>query len=137
MPLPSLLAVVVSTALAAPSPVIAPADSVRPDLDVRMVAVRHAGEVRHCYETAGLKRNPLLGGEIEVELRVLPTGRVDSAAVASSELAGLGKHEVEACVLTVVRNWRFERGPYRTEMIVYPFTFVRDERLEGPGKRSA
>lgn len=103
-----------------------PADSVRPDDEVRLVALRHATEIRQCYETRGLKINPTLSGTLEIELVVLPTGRVDSAAVTASQLVGRGKEEVESCVVETVRNWRYARGPFETESIVYPFELVRE-----------
>jgi hypothetical protein len=105
------------------------ADSVRPDDEVRQVALRHATEIRQCYETHGLKVNPSLSGTLEVELIVLPTGRVDSASVSNSQLVGPGKHEVESCVVANVRNWRYERGPFAKESIIYPFQLVRDPGL--------
>jgi hypothetical protein len=101
-------------------------DSVRPDVDVRLVALRHAGEIQRCYETEGLRVNPGLGGLIEVEVTVDPSGRVEEAAVSSSNLSGTGHHEVEMCITTSVRNWRFEKGPFAIETIVYPFNLVRD-----------
>lgn len=116
------------------SPVVA--DSGRRDDDIRLVALHHAAEVRRCYEAEGLRRNPQLAGTIEVELRVLPNGRVDSVSVASSELAGPGKNEVERCVATLVRNWRFARGPYAVETIVYPFT-LQPGMVEKPRRQSA
>ena len=102
------------------------ADSLRPDSDVRLVALRHASEIQRCYETHGLRVNPGLGGTIEVEVTVLPSGRVNGASVTASSLAGLGRAEVESCITTSVRNWRFERGPFATETIVYPFNLVRE-----------
>jgi hypothetical protein len=102
------------------------ADSVRADLDIRLVALRHASEIQHCYVTRGLSVNPSLSGVVEIELKVLPSGRVDSANVAASALAGPGREEVEACISATVKNWRFERGPFITETIVYPFDLVRD-----------
>lgn len=104
-------------------------DSLRPDVDVRLVALRHASEIQRCYETEGLRLNPGLAGMIEVEVTVSPSGRVEDAEVSSSALAGIGRQEVEACITTTVRNWRFERGPYALETIVYPFNLVRDRPL--------
>jgi hypothetical protein len=101
-------------------------DSVRPDEDVRLVALRHAAEIQHCYETEGLRVNPGLGGMIEVEVTVGPSGRVQDAEVSASNLSGAGHQEVETCITSSVRNWRFERGPYATETIVYPFNLVRN-----------
>ncbi len=104
----------------------APVDSVRPDDEVRQVALRHAAEIQQCYETHGLRVNPNLSGTVEVQATVLSSGRVDSVAV-SSDLRGVGRSEVESCITMAVRNWRFERGAYIIETVVYPFNLVRDE----------
>lgn len=104
-----------------------PADSVRPDADVREVALHHAAEIQRCYETNGLRVNPHLSGTVEVEATVLPTGRVDSVAISSSGLHGAGRREVESCITTAVHNWRFDRGPFSTEVVVYPFSLTRDD----------
>ena len=101
-------------------------DSLRPDLDVRLVALHHASEIQSCYENQGLRINPSLSGMIEVEVTVGPSGRVEDANVSSSALSGAGRQEVESCITTSVKNWRFERGPYTTETIVYPFNLVHD-----------
>jgi TonB family protein len=122
-----LFTLVFSVALAAqPVSPVQPADSVRPDNDVRLVALRHASEIQRCYETHGLRVNPGLGGTIEVEVTVLPSGRVGGASVTASSLAGAGRAEVEACITMAVKNWRFERGPVVTETIVYPVNLVRN-----------
>lgn len=125
--------VLLASLLGGPIPPRAAADSVRPDDEVRQVALRHSTEIRQCYESRGLKVNPELSGTLEVELIVLPTGRVDSASVSASELAGPGKQEVESCVVENVRNWRYERGPFAKESIVYPFQLTRDR----PGAATA
>lgn len=119
-----LHSLVLTVALVARS-VAAPSDSLRPDTDVRLVALRHAAEIQGCYETHGLKVNPDLRGVIEVEVTVAPTGKVEDANVTSSALQGAGREEVETCITTTVRNWRFERGPYTVETIVYPFNLTR------------
>jgi hypothetical protein len=103
-----------------------PADSVRPDTDVRQVALHHAAEIQQCYETHGLRVNPDLSGTVEIAATVLGAGRVDSVAITRSNLRGAGRDAVESCITAMVRNWRFERGPYATEIIVYPFDLVRD-----------
>jgi hypothetical protein len=102
------------------------ADSVRPDTDIRLVALRHSSEIQRCYETEGLRINPGLSGTIEVEVTVAPSGRVEDAAVSASGLSGAGRREVESCITTTMRNWRFEKGPFAPETIVYPFNLVRD-----------
>lgn len=122
-----LIALVLASHPAADS--IAPADSVRQEVEVRQTVLRHAPDVRRCYQDEGLRRNPELAGQIEVELTILPTGTVDSVNVATN-LAGPGQHEVTVCVASRARNWRFERGPYAVETVVFPFVFSPEERAK-------
>lgn len=123
----TLLAVLAS----APS-AVALADSVRSDGEIREVVLRHAVAVRGCYETEGLRRNSALGGIVEVELRILPNGRVDSVVIVRSDLHGPGDRAVTACITAAARNWRFERGPYAVEAVVLPFV-LRPERSASHG----
>jgi outer membrane biosynthesis protein TonB len=104
-------------------------DSVRQEIEVRATVLRHEPDIRRCYQDEGLRRNPDLAGQIEVELTILPTGTVDSVNVATS-LAGPGQHEVTVCVASRARNWRFERGPYAVETVVFPFVFTPAERAK-------
>lgn len=97
-------------------------DSLRPDAQIREVVLRHATEVRACYENEGLSRNSTMSGTVEIEVRILPVGRVDSAQVTRSDLTGAGKTEVADCIAARVRNWRFARGPYAVEHIILPFS---------------
>ena len=100
------------------------ADSVRTDRDIRLAALRHAADVRRCYEREGLARDPGLTGTLDITITVLATGTVRDVVVSSSSMQGLGAREVAACVTTAVRNWRFERGPFVVETIVLPFRFA-------------
>ena len=100
------------------------ADSVRTDRDIRLAALRHVSDVRRCYEHEGLTRDPGLTGTLDITITILATGTVRDAAVSSSAMQGLGAREVTACLTTAIRNWRFERGPYVTETIVFPFRFA-------------
>jgi outer membrane biosynthesis protein TonB len=128
-------AVLIALVLAVrPAPAAGPdslgvADSVRQEVEVRATVLRHAPDIRRCYQDEGLRRYPALAGQIDVELTILPTGTVDSVNVATS-LAGPGQHEVSTCVATRARNWRFERGPYAVETVVFPFVFTPDERAK-------
>jgi len=99
------------------------ADSVRSDRDVRLAALRHVSDVKRCYEREGLTRDPRLSGTIDVTVTVLATGVVSDASVASDDMRGLGAREVAKCLTTAIRNWRFDRGPYVVETIVFPFRF--------------
>jgi hypothetical protein len=107
---------------AAPPPALG--DSIRADAEIRQTILRHAADVRGCYEREGLRRDPSLTGTLEVEVTVLPTGVVDSVTVGRLIMAGNGQREVASCIATIARHWRFERGPYTVETIVLPFTLV-------------
>ena len=100
------------------------ADSVRTDRDIRLAALRHVADVRRCYEHEGLTRDPGLTGTLDITVTILATGTVRDAVVSSSAMQGLGAREVAACLTTAMRNWRFDRGPYVVETIVFPFRFA-------------
>ena len=57
------------------------ADSVRPDNDIRLVALRHSSEIQRCYETEGLRVNPGLSGTLEVEGQVFSVSEGDAVFV--------------------------------------------------------
>ena len=99
------------------------ADSTRSDRDVRLAALRHVSDVKRCYEREGLTRDPRLAGTLDVTVTVLATGVVSEASVASDDMRGLGAREVAKCLMTAIRNWKFDRGPYVVETIVFPFRF--------------
>ena len=119
-----LLSLAISLIALVGRPSAQPSDSLRPDQDIRFVAMRHAGDVRGCYEREGLRRNPSLQGTLEVSLTVLPTGAVDAVTVDSTHFDGAGAAEVVSCIRTLTRHWRFERGPFGVETLVFPFRLV-------------
>jgi outer membrane biosynthesis protein TonB len=126
-------ALLIALALLGPAPAgpdsVPASDSVRREIEVRETVLRHAPDVRRCYQDEGLRRNPELSGKIDLELTILPTGTVDSVNVATS-FAGPGQHEVTTCVASRARNWRFDRGPYAVETVVFPFVFTPEERAK-------
>lgn len=103
------------------------ADSARPDGEVQEIVLRHADDVRKCYQSEGLRRDPAMRVMLELELTILPTGRVDSAAVSTPDVKGPGVAEVAACISTAARNWRFERGPYAADTFVFPLRLLPEE----------
>lgn len=117
------LPVIVAVALASPLRAV-PSDSVRADRDIRLAALRHVADVKRCYEREGLRRNPGLSGTLDVTVTVLATGVVSDASVASTDMPGAAAREVARCLTTAIRNWRFDRGPYAVETIVFPFRFT-------------
>lgn len=124
-----LYVLALSLALATPPRAAAPAvraDTARADDDLRLTVLRNARDVRRCYEREGLRRNSGLRGDVEVELTILPTGVVEHVDVTPLGLAGDGTREVALCIATAARNWRFERGPFQVETVVFPFHFAPD-----------
>jgi len=113
----SLLAFALAASLASAGS----SDSLRTDRDVRLTALRNARSINRCYVDEGLRRQPELEGVIEVALTVEPTGVVSEAQVSSATLTGPGAREVAVCIATIARQWRFERGPFDVEVIVFPF----------------
>jgi hypothetical protein len=114
----------------------APADSIRPDAKIRATALRHAPDVRKCYETEGLGRNPNLSGSVEITVTILPTGAVSDVDVKADALKGSGATEVARCLAVSARSWTFDRGPYVVEMVILPFQLSRDT-MGPPGSRAA
>jgi hypothetical protein len=111
----------------APHPAVpgpAAPDTIRADTEIRQVVLRNAADVRRCYEREGLRRNPELTGLIEIRMTILPTGRVDEVALATSSMRGRGVDEVVRCIAKVARHWRFERGAYSVETVVLPFSLT-------------
>lgn len=76
-------------------------------------------QIRFCYEEEGLKQNPDLSGTVRIEFEIT-AGGVTSANLRSG-LEGSGADATEACILQVIRGWRF---PDVQEAVTVPFTFV-------------
>jgi hypothetical protein len=138
--MPSLLAFALAITFAGPASADSPRDSLRDSLradrDVRLTALRNARSVMRCYEEQGLRRQPELEGVIEVSLTVEPTGVVSETQVASATLQGPGSREVAACIATIARQWRFERGPFDVEVIVFPFVLRPELAAEEKSRRT-
>ena len=129
--MPAVLMFAVALATAPLDLPAAPADSLRSDGEVRATVLRHAADVRRCYQNEGLRRNPGLEGHVELELTILPTGHVDAVAVSATTFRGDGVKEVTACLATMARQWRFERGPFAVETVVFPIIFAPDAGVVG------
>ena len=121
-------------------PAVAPpvaTDSLRSDAEIREVVMRHAASVRQCYEQEGLRRNSALHGTLELEITILPVGRVSAATVKKSAMRGEGAREVAECIEAAARNWRFTRGPFATDVILLPFTLIpKTAALRSPGNQT-
>lgn len=88
---------------------------------IQRVIREHRREIRACYE-AELQRNPNLRGRVAIEFVIAPDGSVASATVAESSM---NSREVEACVTTRMRRWRFpEPRGGGIVRVTYPFDFT-------------
>ena len=132
----SALSVLAAALLAAPVATTppSPGDSLRAGGEVRAVVLRNASDVRRCYESEGLPRNPALRGSIELALTIQPTGVVSEVRVDSLALQGPGSVEVARCIAVHARHWRFERGPFEAETHLFPFNFVPEPAKLGRGQ---
>ena len=85
---------------------------------IRREIHRHLNEVRFCYEE-GLRGQPDLQGRVAVKFVIAPTGMVQAAARASSDL---GHARTEQCIVAAVKRWMFPAPDGGGLVIVtYPF----------------
>ncbi len=87
---------------------------------IRRVIRENQRQIQACYEKS-LNKNPNLYGKVILEWVIIGNGRVSNATVASSTLRN---SEVENCVLSRLRTWKFPEPPADQEAVVrYPFLF--------------
>ncbi len=77
-------------------------DGLSRDLVAKVIRA-HANEIKYCYERE-LQHMPGLSGKVSVSFTIGPAGEVLEAGVAESTL---GNEEVEACMLSRVKRWKF------------------------------
>jgi len=76
--------------------------------------------VKNCYERE-LKRNPGLGGKIEVEFTIGEDGRIEEALVIDN---AMGSDAVADCILGRLKRWRFPKPDGGSVTVSYPFIFT-------------
>lgn len=87
---------------------------------IRRVILSNTRQIQACYEK-GLNKQPNLYGKVLIEWIITTNGRVASARVASSTL---NSPEVESCVVSRLRTWKFpEPPPDQEAQVTYPFLF--------------
>jgi TonB family protein len=86
---------------------------------IRRIIGRHINEVRFCYEQE-LNSRPDLQGRVAVKFMISPSGTVQTAAVATSDL---GNAKVEQCIAQAVRRWTFP-APDGGGIVVVTYPFV-------------
>lgn len=94
--------------------------------EVLRVVKRHHNKIVFCYEQ-GLPKRPELSGKIAVKWVIAGDGTVSMAETSESSL---GSPDVEACVLSRVRRWRFP--PHEAGEVVIRFPWVFSVAGAGP-----
>ncbi len=79
-----------------------------------------ANEIRFCYESE-LTKNPNLAGRVAVSFTIGPTGGVESAEIAQSDV---GSPKMEDCILGRIRRWKFPEPKGGGSCVInYPWVF--------------
>jgi TonB family protein len=87
---------------------------------IRKVIRDNQRQIQACYEKA-LNKNPQLYGKVTLQWDINESGRVSNAGVKSSSLKN---SEVENCILSRLRLWKFPEAPSGTVAgVSYPFLF--------------
>src|SRR5947209_11719343 len=77
------------------------------------------GAVKACYE-AGLKRNPNIGGKLQLRFEVSSVGKVTSAEIENDTMHD---EDVASCIKGRVMTWRFPAPAGGSVQFSYPFIF--------------
>lgn len=77
------------------------------------------GAIKACYE-AGLKRNPNIGGKLQLRFEISSVGKVTSADIENDTMHD---EEVASCIKSRVQTWRFPAPSGGSVQFSYPFIF--------------
>jgi hypothetical protein len=77
------------------------------------------GAIKACYE-AGLKRNPNIGGKVQLRFEISSVGKVTSAEIENDTMHD---EEVASCITSRVKTWRFPAPAGGSVQFSYPFIF--------------
>ena len=77
------------------------------------------GAIKACYE-AGLKRNPNIGGKIQLRFEVSGVGKVTGADIENDTMHD---DEVASCIKSRVMTWRFPAPAGGSVQFSYPFVW--------------
>jgi hypothetical protein len=93
--------------------------------EVGEVILRHAAEIRYCYEDA-LLRNPSTEGKLQLLFKISPRGKVTTTEVRSSSM---NDTRLEDCVVRKLVTWNFPQPKGGIEVpVTYPFVFKNLDR---------
>jgi len=88
--------------------------------ELRLVFERNKGKIYGIYNRA-LREDPSLQGKVVVELKIAPSGAVESVRMVSSELHS---PETEAKLLALIRQFDFGAKDVDTLVVSYPLDFL-------------
>jgi hypothetical protein len=89
---------------------------------VKTVVDKRTQEVKDCY-IVGLKENPALEGELNLEWVIGTEGRIIEINTRSSTM---NSKSAETCAIGKIRQWTFPEPPNNHEVVVaFPFQFER------------
>jgi TonB family protein len=81
---------------------------------------RHSNEIRYCYEVE-LNKDPNLYGKVSVTFLIDAAGGIGDASVQQSTL---NNNNVEQCMLSRIRRWRFPQPKGGGQCVInYPWIF--------------
>ncbi|RMG20344.1 MAG: TonB family protein [Deltaproteobacteria bacterium] len=87
---------------------------------IARVVRRHQNEIKYCYERE-LQKDPNLYGKVAVQWVIDGSGAVAQASIAQSTM---GNANVENCILTRVRRWKFPQPKGGgIVQVTYPWIF--------------
>jgi hypothetical protein len=89
---------------------------------IRDVIHQHLGQLRACYERS-LARAPSLDGRLVFVFRIEPSGEVSSSKVKEGLSA-----ELDECIVSRVRTWRFPASHGGGATVSYPLVFHRADQ---------
>lgn len=92
--------------------------SLDPSVIAREIRSR-LGAIKACYE-AGLKRNPNIGGKLQLRFEVSTVGKVTSAEIENDTMHD---DDVASCIKSRVMTWRFPAPAGGSVQFSYPFIF--------------
>jgi TonB family protein len=89
---------------------------------VILVVMKNIGQITYCYEL-GLQKKPELRGRVLVDFTINGQGKVASNSISSSTLRS---SQVENCMLSKIKNWKFPHPVGGVNVDVnYPFALQR------------
>jgi len=88
--------------------------------EIERVFQKNKGGIFSIYQRA-LRKNPMLAGQVVVELTISPNGQVSAVKILSSEL---GDEELERKLALRIKRFKFPSGNVAEIKVTYPIDFL-------------